>query len=119
MDHLVVLEDLLGRPLDFYLQHDKPLPEDVLNLYRAKGFEEVEDDLGTEDPKVIRGELISQDFLAKTDRVHFNPQRGYPHAIRHDPSLLAAILIRVAGIAPGDEHFASKPREERWEVKDF
>jgi uncharacterized cofD-like protein len=119
VDHLVVLEDMLGRPLDFYLQHDKPLPDEVLSLYRAKGFEPIQDDLGTDDQKVIRGELISQEFIGKTDRVHFNPERGYPHAVRHDPSLLAEILIRVAGFTPGDEKFASKPREERWEVKDF
>jgi uncharacterized cofD-like protein len=119
MDHLVVLEDMLGRPLDFYLQHNQPLPEDLLNIYRSKEFEPVEDDFGSDDTKIIRGELISSEFISKFDRVHFNPERGYPHAVRHDPSLLAEIFIRVAGITPGDESFAAKPKEERWEVKDF
>jgi uncharacterized cofD-like protein len=119
LDHLAALEKMLGRPLDFYLQHDKALPADMLDLYRGKGFEAVVENFDPGDHRIIGGELVSQQFAAKTDRVHYDPDRGYPHALRHDPTLLANMLLEVAEAAPGDERFAPKPREERWEVKDF
>ncbi len=118
-DHLNVLRDMLGRRIDFYLQHDGPLPEDILDLYRKKGFRKVVDDLESDGTQAVKGDLISPEFLRMVDRVHYDAERGYPHAMRHDPSMLARILLHVAEATPEDQGFGERLKEERYEVKDF
>lgn len=118
-DHLICLEKLLGRSVDYYLFHDKPLPPEIIDLYFSKGFFPLVDDLDPSDSRIVRCDLISQEFIQVTDRVHFDPRRGYPHAMRYDPARIAEALIRVANLTPMDEGFMPKPKEERWQVKDF
>jgi len=118
-DHLDALEGMLGRKIDFYLQHDRPLPEGVLELYLEQGFEPVRDDLKVGRTQIVRGDLVSPSFVGQVDRIHYDARRGYPHAMRHDPGMLARILLHVSEATPLDEHFAPEPKEERWEVKDF
>ncbi|MFH1676323.1 MAG: gluconeogenesis factor YvcK family protein [bacterium] len=117
--HLEILEKLLGRKVDFYLVHHRPLPENILGKYREKGFEPVVDDLEDDGTRVVRGDLVSEEFLASVDRVHYDPERGYPHSMRHDPGMLARILLHLSEVTAENEKFASTPREERYEVKDF
>jgi uncharacterized cofD-like protein len=119
MDHLRALREMLGRAIDFYLQHDRRLPEKALEAYLEKGFRPVTDDLESEETQIVRGDIVSLEFLDSVDRVHYDSDRGYPHAIRHDPAMLARILLHVSEATPMDEHFARKPKEERWEVRDF
>ena len=118
-NHLEILEEMAGRKIDYYLQHDKELPEKTLEIYREKGFKPVVDDLDEVDTQVVRGDLVSPSFVQKVDRVHYDSERGYPHAMRHDPAMLARIFIHISKSTSQDGKFASKPREERWEVKDF
>lgn len=119
--HLEIIERMAGRKVDYYLQHDRELPEKTLELYMAKGFRPVVDDLDGEgiDAQIVRGDLVSPSFVQKVDRVHYDAERGYPHAMRHDPAMLARIFIHVSEATEQDEKFSSTPREERWEVTDF
>ncbi len=118
-DHLNTLEKMLGRKIDFYLQHDKELPDETLKIYLEKGFRPVVDDLKENGRQIVRGDLVSESFIRKVDRIHYDSERGYPHAMRHDPAMLARILLHVSEATPEDEHFSSEPVEERWEVRDF
>jgi len=118
-DHLDALENLAGRKIDFYLVHDGGLPHEALMHYREKGFTQVVDDLESDGTQIVRGDLVSQSFIHKVERVHYDSKRGYPHAIRHDPSMLARIFFHVSQATPSSEGFADKPKLERWEVKDF
>jgi uncharacterized cofD-like protein len=117
--HLDALQSMLGREIDYYLMHDGPLPEEILKRYMEKGFREVVDDLDSNHTQVVKGDLISREFLATVDRVHYDPERGYPHAMRHDPAMLARVFLHVAEATPMDEMFEEKPKEERYDVKDF
>jgi uncharacterized cofD-like protein len=118
-DHVVAIEDMLGRRVDFYLQHNKEIPQELLAAYLARGFTLIKDDLDESAEWVVKADLVSMDFLAKGDRVHYDPDRGYPHAIRHDPSALAGIFLKIADKVPGDERFALRPKDDRWEGMDF
>ncbi|MCK4720706.1 YvcK family protein [bacterium] len=118
-NHLDILENMLGRKIDFYLQHDRDLPEKTLANYMEKGFRKVVDDLEDGETQVVRGDLVSQSFIRSVDRVHYDSSRGYPHAMRHDPAMLARIFIHVSEATEMKENFATKPKDERWEVKDF
>jgi uncharacterized cofD-like protein len=118
-DHVVVIEDMLGREVDYYLQHDREIPQELLAAYLARGFEPTKDDLDGSAEWVIKDDLVSKHFLAKGDRAHYDPSRGYPHTIRHDPSALAKVFLEIADKIPGNEKFAMRPRDNRWEVMDF
>ncbi len=118
-DHLDVLEKMVGRNIDFYLVHDGGLPDEVLRHYKDKGFTQVIDDLGENGTQIVRGDLVSHSFIHTVDRVHYDSKRGYPHAMRHDPSMLARIFLHVSQVTPASEGFADKPKLERWEVRDF
>jgi uncharacterized cofD-like protein len=117
--HLDALENMLGRKIDFYLQHDRELPARTLQMYEDKGFRPVVDDLEDGETQIIRGDIVSPAFILEEDRVHYDKERGYPHAMRHDPSMLARIFVHVAEATPIDEHFARRPKSERWQIKDF
>jgi len=118
-DHLEALEKMLGRGIDYYLLHDGGLPQKALAVYMEKGFEAVVDDLKSNGTQVVRGDLVSRSFVQRIDRVHYDVERGYPHAMRHDPAMLARIFLHVSEAASEEERFASPPKEERWEVRDF
>ncbi|MCX6645730.1 MAG: YvcK family protein [bacterium] len=120
-DNLKSIAKMGGRNLEYYLQHDQELPEKILEIYTEKGFKPVVDDLDDNGvtAQVIRGDLVSPSFVQKIDRVHYDSVRGYPHAMRHDPEMLARIFIHISEATEIEEGFSSKPREERWEVKDF
>jgi len=117
--HLKALEGLLGREINYYLVHDTGLPEDALKLYAEKGFTSVVDDLGIDPTRIVRGDLVSKSFVKGVDRVHYDQTRGYPHALRHDPGMLARIFIHISQAMPDLDKFRSRVKEERWEVKDF
>jgi len=118
-DHLEALEGMLGRKVDYYIQHSQPLPERVLKLYEGKGFKPVEDDLPADREGILKRDLITEEFLAKADRVHYDPARGYPHALRHDPARLAEVFLEIASFTPEEEGFLPVPRKEKWQVTDF
>jgi len=118
--HLDTISRLLGRKIDFFLQHDQPLPVEVLEMYLKKGFHPVVDDLkDTGETQIVRGDLVSREFIKRVDRVHYDSERGFPHAMRHSPAMLARILLHVSEATPFDEQFESKLKEERWQVRDF
>ncbi len=119
-DHLETLTGMLGRKIDYYLQHDRPLPEETLERYVKKGFAPVVDDLESDgETQIVRGDLVSPSFRLRADRVHYDEKRGFPHAMRHDPAMLARIFLHISEATPLAERFAEKPKEERWEVRDF
>jgi uncharacterized cofD-like protein len=118
-DHLRIIQKLLGRNVDYYLIHDQEIPENILKIYEEKGFTMVKDDLKDNGAQVVRGDLINHTHMQSIDRVHYDESRGFPHALRHDPSMLARILLHISEAKPLAEEFASKPKVERWEVKDF
>lgn len=120
-DHLEAITSLLGRKVDFYLQHDQSLPDEVLERYVQKGFHPVVDDLtDTGSTQIVRGDLVSREFISRRiDRIHYDSQRGFPHAMRHSPTMLARILLHVSEATPFHEDFQTKLKDERWEVKDF
>jgi len=118
-DHLNTLSEMIGRKLDFYLIHDRDLPEETLKLYMEKGFQPVVDDLEYNGTNIVRGDLVSDSFVQAVDRIHYDSTRGFPHAMRHDPEMLARIFLHVAESTLDDERFAKRPKEERWKVTDF
>ena len=95
------------------------VPDEVLRHYKDKGFTQVVDDLEENGTQVVRGDLVNHSFIHTVDRVHYDSKRGYPHAMRHDPAMLARIFLHVSQVTPSSEGFADKPKLERWEVRDF
>lgn len=116
--HRVQLEKILGRPIDYYIQHDRPLPENILKMYKSKGFRTVVNDFDESEQGLTLGDFVSREFLSSVDRVHYDPSRGFPHALRHSPSMLARILQHIAEVT-SDTQFEAKVREDRYEIKDF
>jgi len=117
--HLKTLEKLLGRKVDYYLVHDRDIPEATLKVYLEKGFEIVKDDLSPNFTQIVNGDLITKGDLAPLERIHYDENRGFPHALRHDPVMLARIFLHISEARPLAEEFAKKPKHERWDVRDF
>jgi len=117
-DHLIVLEKMLGREINYYLVHDAGLPHEAMDLYAQKGFVPVVDDLG-DSKRIVRGDIVSRTFINGVDRVHYDQERGYPHVIRHDPEMLAMLFIDIAQSMPDLSSFRSRVKQERWVVRDF
>jgi uncharacterized cofD-like protein len=117
-DHKKTIERLMGREIDFYVQHDQGLPDDILAKYDEKGFKLVDLDMGKTEQGLIYGDFVSREFIRTVERVLYNADRGYPHALRHSPEMLSQVFMRVSESTVRTQ-IAGDPGTERYEIKDF
>jgi len=87
-DHLRVVETHLDRGMDYVLVNKAPIPQEILEWYKAEKSLPVEDDL--HDARVVRGDFLSS-------RLHRTPEgdvltRG---VLRHDSEKLAKALLSL------------------------
>lgn len=89
-DHVRVLEEYLGRKVDYILLNKTPIPAKILRTYREKEGEfSVEDDFG-QDKRVIRGHFL--------DKRKFRKNSGDAlkrSLIRHNSEKLAKKIITL------------------------
>ena len=88
-DYLAEIESYVGKRPDRTLINDTPLPEAVLERYRAEGDFPVVDDLG-DAPGVIRGDYLSRETVAQQGGDVLKRA-----LIRHDGTKLANAIIEL------------------------
>ena len=88
-DHVRVLESYLGKPVDYVLVNNQPIPDAVLQAYAKQEEFPVEDDLGS-DKRVIRKPLLADKVFGKpkSDKL----KRSF---LRHDPEKVAWEVMEI------------------------
>lgn len=89
-DYLAEIEKYGGKLPDFALINSTPLPDDILERYRAENSSPVGDDLADSTANVIRADLISSEVITtgNSDAI----KRSY---LRHDSHKLATELVKI------------------------
>jgi len=88
-DHLTIIENTIGKKVDYILINIENIPKSIEKLYLKDGDSPVIDDLGI-DKRIIRAKLVKPVKIVnlKYDSVH----RSY---LRHDPIKLEEILRKI------------------------
>lgn len=89
-EHVAVLEQATGRPINAVILNDEALPRDLLSRYAAESEYPVCDDLTQTDRSVIRTNILAQEVIKKKDGDAVKRS-----LIRHDPDRLASLLYRL------------------------
>lgn len=87
-DYLVNIEAVIKRPLTQLLLNSTPIPASTRVRYEREGDDLIRDDLGT-DIRVIRAPLLSSTLNKKDHSLSL---------LRHDPSLLRPVLLKLLKI---------------------
>jgi uncharacterized cofD-like protein len=97
--HLGMLQEYLGRPVDAVILNDGTFPPELLDLYAQVNSLPVVNDLSASEVSVYLADLVEQPD-AETLRAYTRPQRADMqvglHLIRHDAEKLAAQIIALA-----------------------
>jgi uncharacterized cofD-like protein len=88
-DHLQIIEDTIGKQVDFILINNQEIPQDVIQKYAELSEFPVTDDLNGS-RKVIRANLILDTLITKKD--HDTAHRSL---LRHDSKKLETILKEI------------------------
>jgi uncharacterized cofD-like protein len=85
-DHVQVVEQTIGQPIDLILVNNQAIPQTTIDHYAASGEYQVEDDLA-DDARVIRAAIISDQTAeaSASDQLH----RSF---LRHDSQKLQPVL---------------------------
>lgn len=89
-DHLRVVETCVGRKMDVVLVNQAALPATVVKKYELEQAVPVRDDLGSEDRRVIRADLVAGAEVKRQEG-----DRLRRSLLRHDPEKLAAVVVNL------------------------
>jgi len=89
-DFVAAVQKYLGNCLDFVLINSAPLPEETIEKYKAENDSPVVDDLREAGFKIVRGDFLASDPIAKTSGDTLKRS-----LIRHDSKKLAKVLVAL------------------------
>lgn len=97
-DHIKEMEKYLGRNLDYVLLNTKPIPDNMLDLYKEFGSHEIELDL--EDKRIIKAPLAQDKATeaVRKDKRHgqaFQEWSLWTHVLRHDSQKIAQEILNL------------------------
>jgi 2-phospho-L-lactate transferase/gluconeogenesis factor (CofD/UPF0052 family) len=97
--HLTILHQYLGRPIDTLVWNNGPLPPALLQLYAQHGAYPVHNDCTAADACLAEADLVEYPDT-RTLQAYARPQGAGMHVglhlIRHDARKLAAHIMAIA-----------------------
>lgn len=88
-DHVTVIEEALGRKVDYVIVNNQPIPSEVLQQYSESNEFSVVDDLGTTS-HIVKADLLLDQmiFKEKNDTAHRS-------LLRHDAKKLKSVFEKI------------------------
>ncbi|CAN5301193.1 hypothetical protein BH10PAT2_BH10PAT2_0800 [soil metagenome] len=88
-DHVAGIEAAIGKPIDVIVINTSEIPQAILDVYAEEKEYPVEDDLAN-DPRVVRGEILSEKLAAVVayDTAHRS-------LLRHDATKIGELLMKL------------------------
>jgi len=89
MDHLLKIEERIGRKVDTVILNNEPIPDNILERYAQYGEDPVINDLN-KDPRLVKAKIISSQIFVKgyQDNTH-------RELLRHDSKKLQKVLAKI------------------------
>lgn len=89
-DHMAVLEQYLGKTVNYVLINNRPIPKKVAEIYATENETPVVDNLNGGYYEIIRGDFLSENVVQKNEGDVLKRS-----LIRHDSDKLASELIKL------------------------